>query len=102
MSLRIDGGILDHLRPFDELYRDEITELFGRARKCLEACIGEPALHIRTVDDAAEFGIEGARRFPVASWPARPVQPMNPVRTRSGLTRARTAHREGARCVAAA
>jgi len=35
VSLRFDAGVLDHLRPFDELHLDEVVELVGRARHSL-------------------------------------------------------------------
>src|SRR5262249_44611550 len=56
--LRLDAGVLDHLAPFAELVLDQHRKLLGRARKSLEARIGENRLHLRAVDDLAQLRIE--------------------------------------------
>src|SRR5258706_308975 len=55
---RLDAGVLDHLAPFAELVLDQLRELLGRARECLETRIAESRFHLGAVDDLAQLGVE--------------------------------------------
>src|SRR5262249_36260181 len=57
-SLRLDTGVLDHLRVLYELHLDELGELLGRAGERLEPDIGDLGLDLGIVDDLAHLGVE--------------------------------------------
>src|SRR6516162_4270287 len=60
---RLDAGVLDHFRGFDELRLDEFAEFLGRARKRLEPDIGDLRLHLGVVDDLAHLPVEPGDDF---------------------------------------
>ena len=57
-SIQLNVGVPDHLSPEGELRLDEVTQLFGRRGKSLEAYILELRLSLRAVDDLAQRAVE--------------------------------------------
>src|SRR5271169_2388561 len=57
-SLRLNAGVLNHLRPLAELQLDKVAELGRRRRKAVEADIAEFLLGRRVVDDLADRAVE--------------------------------------------
>src|SRR5262249_16861363 len=56
--LRLDAGILDHLRPFGELHLDEFVELVRRAGEGFEADSRDTRFHLRILDELSRFAVE--------------------------------------------